>query len=171
MALPARGRALLNAGLPRPRLVLDTNVWLDWLVFGDAAVGPVCEAQRAGRLEIVIDDGCEAELERVLDYPALALDPARRADCLQRMRALTLRHRGEAVPGCALLPRCRDRDDQKFLELACNAGAGWLLTRDKALLSVSRSRLARAGFRVCTPVEFAALLHAAGTQSPLPGAA
>jgi uncharacterized protein len=141
--------------MPSLRVVLDTNVWLDWLVFDDPSVEAIREAQRLAEVDIVIDDGCTAELQRVLAYPALALDDARQRDCLDRLRACTSRHDGHLAPGCTALPRCRDGDDQKFLELACNAGARWLLTRDKALLSVSRSRLAQAGFRVGTPLEFA----------------
>ena len=34
----------------------------------------------------------------------------------------------EHTPFCS--PRCRDRDDQKFLELARDAGADWLVTAE-----------------------------------------
>jgi predicted nucleic acid-binding protein len=118
--------------MPSLRVVLDTNVWLDWLVFDDPSVEAIREAQRLAEVDIVIDDGCTAELQRVLAYPALALDDARQRDCLDRLRACTSRHDGHLAPGCTALPR-------------------W----DKALLSVSRSRLAQAGFRVGTPLEFA----------------
>ena len=37
------------------RLVLDTNIWLDWLMFDDPAVAPVKAAVAAGRAEIVMD--------------------------------------------------------------------------------------------------------------------
>ena len=30
--------------MPKPRLVLDTSVWLDWLVFEDPGVAPLREA-------------------------------------------------------------------------------------------------------------------------------
>ena len=38
------------------RLVLDTNVWLDWLLFDDEAVTPLKQAQTAGRISICIDE-------------------------------------------------------------------------------------------------------------------
>ena len=50
------------------RLVLDTNVWLDWLVFDEPALAPLRAAHAAGRVEVVMDDACEAELARVLAY-------------------------------------------------------------------------------------------------------
>jgi predicted nucleic acid-binding protein len=52
-----------------------------------------------------------------------------------------------------LLPACRDRDDQKFLEAALAAGAGFLVTRDRALLGLARRALP---FRILTPAGFAA---------------
>ena len=54
-----------------PRVVLDTNVWLDWLVFNDASVVALKAAQAAQRIEIVRDQPGELELERVLEYKAI----------------------------------------------------------------------------------------------------
>ena len=54
------------------------------------------------------------------------------------------------------LPRCRDRDDQKFLELAARAQADVLVSKDKALLKLrGRTRLP---FRILTPAAACALL-------------
>jgi predicted nucleic acid-binding protein len=135
------------------RLVLDTNVWLDWLVFDDAAISPIRAAVAAGRAEVFIDLACEAELERALGYDlgGRAVDVAA---CLLECRRLTRRIASaveEAERAC--LPACRDRDDQKFLEAALAAGAGFLLTRDRALLRLARRALP---FRILTPAGFAA---------------
>ena len=56
------------------RLVLDTNVWLDWLVFNDAGLAPVQSLVNDGKAEIIIDADCDAELVRVLDYPLPIVD-------------------------------------------------------------------------------------------------
>ena len=37
------------------RLVLDTNVWLDWLVFDDPAIAPIKAAVEAKRVEVFIE--------------------------------------------------------------------------------------------------------------------
>src|SRR6266545_576184 len=50
------------------RAVLDTNVWLDWLVFDDPSIAPIKAAVAAERAEVFIDAACEAELERALGY-------------------------------------------------------------------------------------------------------
>ncbi len=61
-----------------PRLVLDTNVCLDLFVFGDASCATLREALRAGAVQAVTDAACRAEWRRVLAYPQLGLDAARR---------------------------------------------------------------------------------------------
>jgi len=52
----------------------------------------------------------------------------------------------------ARLPACRDPDDQKFLEAAQAAHAGFLVTKDRALLDLAQRPLP---FRIVTPQGFA----------------
>lgn len=129
------------------RLVLDTNVWLDLLVFDD----PRARHLRGAAYEILIDAACEAELERVLGYPLgrWCLAPERRLACLDECRQLARRVAPQA--GGRALPRCRDADDQKFLELAAAAGADALVTKDDALLELA----GRVAFRVARPADIA----------------
>lgn len=139
------------------RLVLDTNVWLDWLVFADPAVGPIRQAVQDRRIEIVMDQPCEAELERVLSYPIRGSVAPADVQALWMVEALGMvrrlkRNGNGAVPPS--LPRCRDPDDQKFLELARDGDADFLVTRDKALLALARRRYQPLPFRVVTPVQF-----------------
>ena len=49
---------------------------------------------------------------------------------------------------------CRDRDDQKFLDLAVTAGASWLFTKDRALLKIA-GRARPAGLRIAAPAALA----------------
>ena len=118
------------------RTVLDTQVWLDWLVFDDPSAAPIREAQAAGRVEIVIDAACEAELVRVLAYDLgrFSLDPSEQTECVARCRSIAKR-----VPtgSGTELPVCRDPDDQKFLELAASAGAQCLISKDQAVLELA----------------------------------
>ena len=75
------------------RLVLDTNVWLDWLVFDEPALAPLRAAHAAGRVEIVMDEACEAELERVLAYDLgkHTIGAQAQAACLERCRGIARR--------------------------------------------------------------------------------
>ena len=129
------------------RAVLDTQVWLDWLVFDDPSALPIREAQAAGRVEIVIDVACEAELVRVLAYDLgkYSLEPDAQTQCIARCRSVAKRvPTGSAVE----LPLCKDPDDQKFLELAASAGAHCLISKDRAVLELA-PRVSQ--FRILAP--------------------
>ena len=137
------------------RLVLDTNVWLDWLVFDDPAIAPIKAAVAAKRAEVFIDAACEAELERALAYDfgrKRTLAAAGRDACLAECRRVAQRIHAAVPEGeRALLPACRDPDDQKFLEAALAARAEFLVTKDRALLDLA-PRVAH--FRIVAPEAF-----------------
>jgi len=135
------------------RVVLDTQVWLDWLVFDDPSVGALREAQAAGRVEIVIDEPCEAELLRVLAYDLgrYSLDAVEQTRCIARSRSVA---RKVAPAAAAALPRCWDPDDQKFLDLAATAGAHVLVSKDQAVLALAQ-RVTQ--FRIIAPRDFGKL--------------
>jgi putative PIN family toxin of toxin-antitoxin system len=127
--------------MPPKRLILDTNIWLDWLMFKDPSVLHLKHAVCEGRAEIFIDEACEAELERVLAYELgkHTLGAAGQAACLAECRRIAQRIDAPASEaGRARLPKCRDPDDQKFLDLALAARADCLLTKDHALLELAR---------------------------------
>ena len=113
-------------------VVLDTNVVLDLLVFDDPRTRPLGDALRAGTLVAWADAHTLRELELVLALPHFA---ARAGGVHARYRALvSLADADGALPP---LPRCKDRDDQKFLELAARSGAAWLVSKDHLLLCLA----------------------------------
>ena len=138
------------------RLVLDTNTVLALWHYQDPALTPL-------RLAIQSDDwlcfarqDSLAEFERVLGYPQFKLTPQAQNDLYQ------------AYSGCIQLcpspspidplpyplPQCKDRDDQKFLEISRDAQAHCLLTRDKLLLKLSRHKNIRERFKILRPEQF-----------------
>jgi putative PIN family toxin of toxin-antitoxin system len=134
------------------RLVLDTNVWLDWLVFGEPSLAPLKAAVAERRAEVFIDAACEAELERVLAYDLgrHTLDAAARVACLAECRRIAQFLKNGKPADCAGLPRCADPADQIFLEAALAAQADLLVTRDRELLELGRRGRALP-FRIVTP--------------------
>jgi uncharacterized protein len=129
-------------------LVLDTNVWLDLLHFRDPRCNAVRHALQGGAARAATRADCRDEWQRVLAYPALGIDAAGRQRLCDDFDALSI-----ACPATAAgtpLPRCSDRDDQKFLELARDSGAEALLSRDRALLCLS-ARMQRRG--LCAVLE------------------
>jgi putative PIN family toxin of toxin-antitoxin system len=144
----------------KPRVVLDTHVWLDWLVFEDPGIVPIRNAVGTGRVEIYMDALCEAELARVLarGFAKRRLDAAAQADCIAQSRRLSKRIDTRLPDGERMgLPACRDPDDQKFLEAALAAGAQFLITKDRALLELA-GRRTRVPFRIVKPAEFRSAL-------------
>jgi putative PIN family toxin of toxin-antitoxin system len=135
------------------RLVLDTNVWLDWLVFDDASVAHLKVLVKNGGAEIWIDPALEAELERVLAYDLgkHSIDARKQAACLSECRRIAQQiHRPISVLD---LPRCADPADQMFIEAAVAARADYLVTKDRELLDLPSARLP---FRVVQPEFFKA---------------
>ncbi len=128
------------------RIVLDTNVVLDLFHWANVDAVPIMAALEAGRIECLADARTLNELQGVLTYPQLKLTPEMIAERWARYSALVqVVADGEAPP----LPRCKDRDDQKFLELAARANADILVSKDKALLKLrGRTKLA---FQIVKP--------------------
>lgn len=148
-----------------PSLVLDTNVVLDVLVFDDPLVRPLASALGAGGVTAWADEHTLAELEYVLGYPTFALDEEARRAVYARYRSLVRLVSPEPVAPLPPLPRCRDRDDQKFLTLAARAGAAWLVSKDKRVLSLAdRHGLP---FAILSPRRAVERLEA-DTPTPLP---
>ena len=137
----------------KPRLVLDTNVWLDWLVFDDPGIAPIRDAAVAGRIEIYIDAVCEEELARVLarGFAKRTLDAKAQGACIAQCRRIARRIDTIAAPPGAL-PVCRDADDQKFLEAALAAKADFLITKDRQLLALGK-KPGRLPFRIVAPAQ------------------
>ncbi len=146
------------------KLVLDTNVVLELLHWQDPRSAPIAAALAAGRARCFTDDACLAELERVLAYPQFALDAAAQQALHARYRALAVRvAAADADADAAELPRCRDADDQKFMELAARCAADLLVTRDKELLRLARRRARPAPFAILVPERAAERLAAPAT--------
>ncbi|MED5620546.1 PIN domain-containing protein [Ideonella sp. BN130291] len=143
---PENGCAGVTNGAPR--LVLDTNVVFDWLVFGNPALAPVIAAIGAGEVQWVATEAMRAEMAHVLQR---GLPGGRTVDPLSWQTAWA-RHALLVDPPLAPLnlPRCSDADDQKFIDLAIGMRARWLLTRDRAVLKLAR-RARAYGVQVLTP--------------------
>lgn len=148
---------MLSSPAPRDecRVVLDSNVWIDILVFDDPATRPIRAALERGALAAVIDGRCLTELEYVLDYPqfqARAVDKAAALATVARLARLIMPPPADA--SAPPLPKCKDRDDQKFLELARAAQAAWLVSKDRALLKLAKRTARDFGFRISLPAPF-----------------
>jgi len=134
---------------PAKPIVIDTNVLLDLFVFHDPRWATLLGAIESGAVTVLTRADCRDEYLAVLRYPHLPLDDAGRERAAARFDSLMTLVAPGAMP--VRLPICTDRDDQKFMELARDAGADILITKDKALLKLGR-KTAQAGlFRIMLP--------------------
>ncbi|MDR2990565.1 MAG: PIN domain-containing protein [Burkholderiaceae bacterium] len=139
-------------------IVIDTHWTLDLWAFDDPRAAALRAAIAAGRVCWLACAAMRAELARVLAYPRIAAFLARRAAVTghsperatqQTLAAFDRYARLQAAPPIAP-PRCRDPDDQVFIDLAL-AHRALLLSRDRAVLALARPLRAR---EVCVQAEW-----------------
>ena len=134
------------------RVILDTNVWLDWLVFDDPRVLPIADAIARGDAEVLATAPMLDEFRAVIVRPHFRLDEAAREVACAHQRSTV--HLHSPAPDCRLA--CTDPDDRMFIDLAVGAHADWLLSRDKALLRLRRVAHRRFGLHIGTPEHWSA---------------
>ena len=139
--------------------MLDTNIALDWLVFIDGGMLHLPQAITSGAITLLSTPATIAELKRVLNYKNFALPLDAQAEKLARYEAICKPYDGAMRPlgYDKTIPRCRDRDDQIFLDLAVNAQAQVLASKDARVLA-TRGRMKKLDVDVMAPVAFEAWL-------------
>ncbi|MFT3802990.1 MAG: PIN domain-containing protein [Burkholderiaceae bacterium] len=131
----------------RGDVILDTNVWLDWLVFDDPSSAPIRAAAERADCRILACRRGRAELADVLSWRRFGTRQVDAAACLDGFDRWTSIH--DDPPACAL--RSRDPDDQVFIDLAAHHRVAYLLSRDKALLVLARRAERDFGVRIRVP--------------------
>ncbi len=133
------------------RLVIDTNVLVSALIFKDSRHLPLRAAWTEKRVTPLLSIATYRELKGVLGYRMFAIDDDRIHEAIAAIGPfiewVTI---DEAKT--ATLPKCSDRDDQKFLDAALCGKADAILTYDKALLKLRRRALS---FAIRKPEELA----------------
>ena len=118
-----------------PIVVLDTNLVLSALVFASGRLAWLRLAWQRGQFLPLASSATIVELMRVLGYPKFKLSSDDReqllADYLPCCRVIRI------PADLPTLPRCRDPDDQFFIELASVGRADFLVTGDKDLLDLA----------------------------------
>lgn len=145
------------------KLVLDTNIVLDLWVFRDARVAGLRAAIAAQEVTCVATVAMREELACVLAYaqiqPWLHRASLPASAVLEAFDAVVLLV--DAPPQAAPV-RCRDPDDQKFVDLALAHGA-LLLSRDRALLALRRKLPVAAALSAPPPPGSGPAVPSAGT--------
>ncbi len=124
-----------------PRVVMDTNIVLSALVFAQGRLAPLRLAWQQTLCHPLVSGTTIAELIRVLSYPKFKLTPDEQQELL-----------ADYLPYCTTVqmptkppatPPCRDPFDVQFLELCIAGKAGYLVTGDQDILSLSLGALCK----------------------------
>ena len=148
------GRQNLFGALHQPRgvtaWVLDTNVVLDLLVFSD----PHCRqlgrvlAGKPGRWHAT--RRMREEFDAVLARPGFDRWASRREGAQQSWEQWACMV--DTAPPCGSTLRCRDPDDQMFVDLAHHIGNCQLLSRDREVLRL-QGAAAKLGIHISAPAD------------------
>ena len=133
----------------RASAVIDTNVVLDWLVFGNADAAELAGLITSRRLRWLVTPAMREELEHVLTRGTLERWRPQPDRVLHDWDTWS-----QAVPAptqwVTHAVHCADPDDQKFIDLAIGTRSSWLFTRDRSLLKLAR-RARWLGVEIVTP--------------------
>ena len=154
---------IVKATIP---VVLDTNIVMDMLHFGDPRTAALRKAIAGKQIQCCSDSICLAELERVAAYPQFQLSHDEQQVLLRAYRDIVALCEPDGANITPFLPRCRDADDQKFLELAARCRAWMLVTRDKELLRLARPRRLPAPFAIVNADDAGHLLLELAPEDP-----
>jgi predicted nucleic acid-binding protein len=123
----------------KPRLVLDTNVILDLLVFEDPSTEPIRILLDAKRVDAVRSEASILELVDVIQRPTFKLSREEQEMILQAWeRSTRLLENGALEPAPFT---CRDLDDQVFINMAYSLRPSLLLSKDLRVLELRRTAM------------------------------
>ena len=120
------------------RIVLDTNIWLDWFVFNDPTINTLKTWSAKPENTIVIDEACRQELISVLAYEKFQLNTFHQIEITSNIDKICETYNSD---GASLEVWCKDHADEKFLRLALNSESDFLLTKDWDLLKRKNYRI------------------------------
>jgi len=115
------------------RVVFDTNVVVSALLFENGRLSWLRLHWRRDDVVALVSRATVDELIRVLTYPKLELDKAEIETLLADYLPFTEPVELSPQEGT---PRCRDENDQMFVDLAIGGRAALLVTGDRALLEM-----------------------------------
>jgi putative PIN family toxin of toxin-antitoxin system len=118
----------------KPRLVLDTNVILDLLVFKDPSTNPIRLLLDAKLVDAVRTPASMAELIDVIGRPAFKLSPEDQEAIVQAWEASSRQLENTAIEPAPFA--CRDPDDQVFIDMAYSLRPALLLSKDLRVLEL-----------------------------------
>jgi predicted nucleic acid-binding protein len=117
-------------------LILDTNILLDIFVFDDQRAHPLRVALSNRELDALVTEDTLDEFIDVISRSQFGLDKQKQAEILlqwQNWSRLVKQSDLQAAPW-----KCKDRDDQVFINLAFSFKPSTLISKDKLVLKLAK---------------------------------
>jgi len=129
------------------RFVIDTNTLISAFLLSSSSIAAQAYYKIKVQGDIVISEAIFEEFSDVFVRPKFDkyLSLANRLTVIQDFKDIT-----HLIPVTVSIDSCRDPKDNKFLELAIEAGAACIITGDKDLLVLSPFK----NIPILTPAEF-----------------
>lgn len=120
----------------KPIVVLDTNILLDILVFDDELAHPLRTALTNQELDAVATQQTLEELADVISRPQFDLDLQQQTNVMMQWQSWVRIVNDEDL---VIAPwKCKDRDDQVFINLAFSLKPSTLISKDKMVLKIAK---------------------------------
>lgn len=118
-----------------PRVILDTNILVSYIVWPGATIVKAVERAFGSKIQLLTSHATYDEVQRKLaQFIARGAVLPEKAEILLAM----LNASAEWVTILQHVKLCRDPNDDKFLSLAMNGGADYIVTGDKDLLVLKK---------------------------------
>lgn len=137
------------------RVVLDTNVVVSSFIVPTGSPAKVLERMRDGAYELFVSDSILAEYRDVLQEARISVRHGYTRDEVAQLVDELGDYAFVVTPQEVHAVVRADLDDDKFLECAVAAGAGYIVSGDKHLLALKEY----AGVQILSPTAFLLLLE------------
>ncbi len=146
----------------KPRLVLDTNVILDLLVFKDSSTEPIRLLLDANQVDAVRSEASMLELVDVVQRPSFKLSEEQQQAILKNWESSSRLLENAAIEPAPFT--CRDTDDQVFINMAYSIRPALLLSKDLRVLELRRTAM-RYGIEITQDYERVQYFSTQSTES------
>jgi predicted nucleic acid-binding protein len=120
----------------KPIIVLDTNILLDMLVFDDDRAHPLRAALDANQLDAVATNKTFAEFLSVIGREQFSLNKDQQQLISEQWKKWARIVSDDDL--CQAPWKCKDRDDQVFINLAYSFRPSALISKDKQVLKIAK---------------------------------
>lgn len=120
----------------KPIIVLDTNILLDVLVFDDDRAHPLRAALDANQLDVVATNKTFAEFQDVIGREQFSLNKDQQQLISEQWKKWARIVSDDDL--CQAPWKCKDLDDQVFINLAYSFRPSALISKDKQVLKIAK---------------------------------